>query len=129
MSRKMKKILFILVLSFFVSCSTVKKSSDISKEEIFEDLPEPEEILEDKNALDILEEEKIDVKEFKSLIEKPLYEFTPEEIDEYLRFLHDYEPDLRKRVDHLAKNFSVKSKFICWVNIPLKFMIRNRFTV
>lgn len=101
----MKKLLFILVLSSLISCSTVKKSSDISKEEIFEDLPEPEEILEDKKALDILEEEKIDVKEFKSLIEKPLYEFTPEEIDEYLRFLYDYEPDLRKRVDHLAKKF------------------------
>lgn len=101
----MKNLLLILVLSLFVSCSTVKKSLDITKEETIEELPEAEEILEDEKALDILEEEKINVKEFKSLIEKPLYEFTPEDVDEYLRFLHDYEPNLRKRVDHLAKKF------------------------
>ncbi len=42
----------------------------------------------------------------KTLIEKPLYEFTPEEVDEYLRFLYDYEPNLRNRVDHLAKKIN-----------------------
>lgn len=99
----MKNILLFLISSFlFVSCSVFKKATEFKKEEI-EILPEAEEILKDEKAIEILNEEKIEVAEFKSLIEKPLYEFTPEEVDEYLRFLYDYEPSLRKRVDHLAK--------------------------
>lgn len=99
------RILFLLLLmTLFVSCSTTKRTSETSKAETeIEIVPQPEEILTNEKAIEILEEEKIDVAEFKSLIEKPLYEFMPEEIDEYLRFLYEYEPDLRKRVDHLAK--------------------------
>lgn len=100
----MRYLLFSLSLTIFVSCSTIKKTIEPSKEEIeIEKISEAEEFLEDEKAIKILEIEKIDVAEFKNLIEKPLYEFTPEEIDEYLRFLYDYESDLRKRVDHLAK--------------------------
>jgi len=99
------RILFLLLLmTLFVSCSTTKRTSETSKAETeIEIIPQPAEILTNEKAIEILEEEKIDVAEFKSLIEKPLYEFMPEEIDEYLRFLYEYEPDLRKRVDHLAK--------------------------
>ncbi|MFN4110866.1 MAG: N-acetylmuramoyl-L-alanine amidase-like domain-containing protein [Ignavibacteria bacterium] len=99
------RILFLLLLVIlFVSCSTTKRTSETSKAETeIEIVPQPEEILTNEKAIEILEEEKIDVAEFKSLIEKPLYECTPEEIDEYLRFLYEYEPNLRKRVDHLAK--------------------------
>lgn len=100
----MRYLLILITLTVFVSCSTFKKTFEPSKEEVeFEKHREIEKILEDEKAVKILEEEKIAVTEFKNLIEKPLYEFTPEEIDEYLRFLHKYEPDLRKRVDHLAK--------------------------
>lgn len=102
----MKNVFYLFVSLFlFVSCTSVKKSLDLGVEEEIEALPEAEEILEDEVVTEILEEEKIDVKEFKSLIEKPLYEFTPDEVDEYLRFLYNYEPDLRKRVDHIAKKF------------------------
>lgn len=38
-----------------------------------------------------------------SLAEKPLYEFTEAEIDVYLKHLHAAEPDLRKRILHLAR--------------------------
>ncbi|MCX8056428.1 MAG: DUF1460 domain-containing protein [Ignavibacteria bacterium] len=99
----MREILIALSLAIFVSCSTVKKTTDVLKEEEIEGLPEAEEILKDEDAVEILETKKIDVAEFKTLIEKPLYEFDAEDVDEYLRFLYEYEPSLRERVDHLAK--------------------------
>lgn len=99
----MKNVLLLLISSvLFFSCASVKKTTEVKKEEI-EILSKAEKILEDEKAIEVLKEEKIDVAEFKTLIEKPLYEFTPEEVDEYLRFLYDYEPNLRNRVDHLAK--------------------------
>ncbi len=102
----MKNVLYLLISLFiFVSCTSVKKSLDLGEEREMEGLPEAEEILEDDVVTEILEEEKIDVKEFKSLIEKPLYEFTPDEVNEYLKFLYNYEPNFRKRVDHIAKKF------------------------
>ncbi|MCI0332702.1 MAG: DUF1460 domain-containing protein [Planctomycetes bacterium] len=44
----------------------------------------------DKNAIEIL-------------LAKPLYEFTEIEVDTYLRFLSATEPELRKRIIHLAR--------------------------
>lgn len=38
-----------------------------------------------------------------SLINKPLFEFTPTEVEKYIAYLHIVEPDLRKRIQHLAK--------------------------
>jgi hypothetical protein len=38
-----------------------------------------------------------------NLTQKPLYEFTESEVDTYLRFLSATEPDLRKRIAHLAR--------------------------
>ena len=37
------------------------------------------------------------------LIEKPLYEFSEQEVDVYLKYLQAFEPDLRRRVVHLAR--------------------------
>lgn len=37
------------------------------------------------------------------LVGKPLYEFTEAEVDVYLQFLQALEPDLRKRIVHLAR--------------------------
>jgi hypothetical protein len=37
------------------------------------------------------------------LLEKPLYKFTEAEVDVYLRYLHAEEPDLRRRIIHLAR--------------------------
>lgn len=39
----------------------------------------------------------------KQIKAKPLYKFTPRELDCYLGYLQSIEPDLRKRVQHLAK--------------------------
>ena len=45
----------------------------------------------------------LDASEVAKLIEKPLYKFTEAEVDTYLRFLSASEPDLRKRIVHLAR--------------------------
>src|SRR5437868_6898120 len=45
----------------------------------------------------------IDAKQIAELVDKPLYEFTEVEVDTYLRFLSATEPDLRKRILHLAR--------------------------
>jgi hypothetical protein len=45
----------------------------------------------------------LDAREVAKLIDKPLYKFTETEVDTYLRFLSTYEPDLRKRIAHLAR--------------------------
>lgn len=37
------------------------------------------------------------------LLEKPLYEFSEQEVDVYLKHLQSTEPDLRKRIVHLAR--------------------------
>ncbi|KAB2908893.1 MAG: DUF1460 domain-containing protein [Ignavibacteriales bacterium] len=42
-------------------------------------------------------------KDMKKLLEKPLYKFTEEELGQYLGFLQQRLPDLRKRVQFLAK--------------------------
>jgi hypothetical protein len=47
----------------------------------------------------------IDEKEFKRMKAKPLYKFSEQELDRYLGYLHESEPDLRKRVQHLARKF------------------------
>lgn len=37
------------------------------------------------------------------LLEKPLYQFSEAEVDQYIRFLQAYEPELRRRIVHLAR--------------------------
>jgi len=41
--------------------------------------------------------------QLKKLIDKPLYKFNPAELNIYLGYLQSVEPDLRKRVQHLAR--------------------------
>ncbi|HDP99066.1 MAG TPA: DUF1460 domain-containing protein [bacterium] len=41
--------------------------------------------------------------QLKKLIASPLYQFSPAELDQYLGYLQYIEPDLRKRVQHLAR--------------------------
>jgi Protein of unknown function (DUF1460) len=45
----------------------------------------------------------LDAADFAILAEKPLYKFTEGEVDKYLKFLSATEPDLRKRIVHLAR--------------------------
>jgi hypothetical protein len=45
----------------------------------------------------------LDAGEITKLVEKPLYKFTEAEVDSYLKFLSATEPDLRKRIVHLAR--------------------------
>lgn len=46
---------------------------------------------------------KIGKEELKKLKAKPLYKFTEQELDKYLGYLQEVEPNLRKRVQHLAR--------------------------
>jgi hypothetical protein len=45
----------------------------------------------------------LDTKQIAELADKPLYKFTESEVDVYLNFLSATEPDLRKRILHLAR--------------------------
>ncbi len=45
----------------------------------------------------------LDPADIAKLAEKPLYKFTEAEVDKYLKFLSATEPDLRKRIVHLAQ--------------------------
>jgi hypothetical protein len=45
----------------------------------------------------------LDTKQIAELLGKPLYKFTESEVDTYLKFLSATEPDLRKRILHLAR--------------------------
>lgn len=55
---------------------------------------------EDTEAANLLN---IQYDELKQLKYKPLYKFTPTELDVYLGYLQSIEPDLRKRIQHLAQ--------------------------
>ncbi len=44
-----------------------------------------------------------DQEQIQPLLDKPLYEFSEAEVDRYLRYLQTIEPDLRKRIVHLAR--------------------------
>lgn len=45
----------------------------------------------------------LELNELRDLLSKPLYEFSPLEVDKYLSYIHIYEPDLRKRIQIIAK--------------------------
>jgi len=55
---------------------------------------------EETESADILN---IDYDSIKMLTSKPLHKFSPQELDQYLGYLQYMEPDLRKRVQHLAR--------------------------
>ncbi|MEJ5305355.1 MAG: N-acetylmuramoyl-L-alanine amidase-like domain-containing protein [Ignavibacteria bacterium] len=107
----MKNFLLILLPILFVSCSIPLKKESEEKKEItlqefeLDNITDAEKILEIDEVKEALEKTRIDSKEIEELIEKPMYEFTPEEIDDYLKFVYELEPDLRKRVNHFARKF------------------------
>ncbi|OYD17327.1 hypothetical protein CH333_01275 [candidate division WOR-3 bacterium JGI_Cruoil_03_44_89] len=45
----------------------------------------------------------IDENELKKMKAKPLYKFSEQELDKYLSYLQEVEPNLKKRVQHLAR--------------------------
>jgi hypothetical protein len=66
-------------------------------------------------AMDAVEEANLDAhaaaiaklglkrEQLEPLVAKPLYQFSEAEVDTYLRYLHEIEPDLRRRIVHLAR--------------------------
>lgn len=98
----MKKfILFSLII--FVSCASVPKKEIILEESEHESEPSLKVYNLTNKAFDSEKSEKSTLELTSPLLNKPLYKFSPRELDEYLAFLQKYEPDLRKRIQHLAK--------------------------
>ncbi len=98
----MKKFLLLIVVILLNSCAVSKKSDRVSEEKTVSLPPETENEITDE-VIEAANKVGISKSELENLIEKPLYAFEPAEIDEYLKFLQIIEPDLRKRIDHLAK--------------------------
>ena len=89
MQKHLTKLLLLLFILSLSSCGVMRpkwKSVTISQEE--------------SATADLLN---INHDDLKKLIYKPLYQFTPQELDIYLGFLQTNEPDLRKRIQHLAQ--------------------------
>lgn len=86
-----QSIQFIVILLVFLiaGCGVMRpkwKSIIISKEE--------------SDAADLLS---IQYDQLKKLKSQPLFEFTPQDLDVYLGYLQTIEPDLGKRIQHLAQ--------------------------
>ncbi len=101
---------FLLSILIAACTAPIKKETDEKKEiklEEFEldNIKDAEKILELDEVKNVLSKTKIESEKLEELIEKPMYEFTPEEIDEYLKFVYELEPELRKRVNHFARKF------------------------
>lgn len=107
----MIKLILISLSILFYACSIpvtkdTEENNEVSTEQIeMDEITATDELIEVDEVKEFLAKTKIESKELEELIEKPMYEFTPEEIDEYLKFIHEVEPDLRKRVNHIAKKF------------------------
>lgn len=99
----MKQLLLILVILFLNSCAVSKKSDKVSETEEAYTQPSEAEIEITYEVIEVANRIGLSKSELENLIEKPLYVFKPVEVDEYLKFLQTIEPDLRKRIDHLAK--------------------------
>jgi len=56
-----------------------------------------------ENDREIAKNRKLDVEYLASLISRPLYEFDAREIDDYLGYLKEKQPDLASRLVHLAR--------------------------
>lgn len=94
-------ILFSLII--FVSCVSVPKKEMILEESESESEPSLEVYNLTNRAFDSEKSEKSTLELTSPLLNKPLYKFSPQELDKYLAFLQKYEPDLQKRIQHLAK--------------------------
>ncbi len=56
-----------------------------------------------KRQREVCDEAGVDPKQLGELIAKPLYEFSEAEVDVYLRYLMAFEPELPRRITHLAR--------------------------
>ncbi len=91
-------VLIMFISALFFGCSLLKL--DIGKEKIKlseEDIAFCEQRESDEDELPVL---KAKLSELKM---KPLYEFSPQEIDLYLSYLYTIEPNVRNRIAHLAR--------------------------
>ena len=57
----------------------------------------------DAKQIESIKRAGLDPDEIRPLLDKPLYKFTEAEVDLYLRYLQASEPDLRRRIVHLAR--------------------------
>lgn len=87
--------LFISIL--FLSLIGCAPTKEISKEDRIE------EIILTQNQIDAAVKANLELDYLRHLIFMPIYKFSPKEVDDYLKFIHIYEPDLRKRIQHIAK--------------------------
>ncbi|MBC8185878.1 DUF1460 domain-containing protein [candidate division KSB1 bacterium] len=86
---KTKKIGYFFLLFIFFSCGIIRpkwKSVVLTEKDI--------------QAVDMLQLHHETLQQLKA---KPIYEFSPEEVNIYLGYLQSVEPDLRQRIQHLAK--------------------------
>lgn len=99
----MKKLLLFLVIILLNSCAVFKKTDRVSKKEETVSLPTETVIEITDEVINVADKIGLSKSALENLIEKPLYAFEPAEVDEYLKLLQTIEPDIRKRIDHLAK--------------------------
>lgn len=99
----MKKLLLFLVIILLNSCAVFKKTDRVSKKEETVSLPTETVIEITDEVIKVADKIGLSKSALENLIEKPLYAFEPAEVDEYLKLLQTIEPDIRKRIDHLAK--------------------------
>lgn len=99
----MKKLLLFLVIILLNSCAVFKKTDRVSKKEETVSLPTETVIEISDEVIKVADKIGLSKSALENLIEKPLYAFEPAEVDEYLKLLQTIEPDIRKRIDHLAK--------------------------
>lgn len=95
-NRKIIFLIIVFLISVIDSCGVFKpawKSIKLTSEE-----------------LTIAEKLQLQPTTVKKLISKPLYQFSEKELDLYLGYLQFIEPNLRKRIQHLARK-SVNQKY------------------
>jgi hypothetical protein len=84
-----KKIACLFLLLIFLNCGLMR--------------PKWKNIVLNENDVRVSELLQLEHNTLKQLISKPIYKFSPKEVDIYLGYLQSAEPDLRQRIQHLAK--------------------------
>lgn len=101
------KIIFLLIIVAMLQCSLwIKETRRVTLNE------------KEKAAAGQL---MLNLDDLSELQAKPLYQFSPEDLDIYLRFIHLYQPDLRERIQYLArKNISQPYKIYLLGEFPFE---------
>lgn len=86
-------LLTVLFLAF-IGCAPTK---EILKEDKID------EIVLTTDQIDAAVKANVELDYLRRMILKSIFEFSPKEINDYLGYIHIYEPDLRKRIQHIAK--------------------------